>query len=346
MTERRLRTLEERPLNAEIPLEELAEPGQGTLHYVRNHFDVPELDPAAWRLAVDGAVERPLSLDLDEVTGLPSRTLTVTLECAGNGRVFMSPTPEGTPWGHGAVSTAEFTGTPLRAVLERASLDTAAEEILFVGADRGEPEGEEGPVPFARSLPRATAVGSDVLLAWAMDGEPLPPVHGRPLRLVVPGWYAMASVKWLVRISALTEPFRGPFQARDYVYRGEEGTPDGTPVTTARVRALVGTPKEGEEVGRGGCTVRGAAWSGHGDVVRVEVSDDGGRTWHEAELGEPSSPHAAVSWRYQWRPSREGAHELLARATDSAGHTQPLEPRWNEGGYGNNSVQRVRVRVR
>lgn len=339
-----LRVLEESPFNAEVSLRQLVEPRPGGAFYVRNHFEVPDLDPRSWRVAVDGAVEEETSLGLEQLEALPRRSLAVTLECAGNGRTGMDPVPSGTPWNLGAVSTARFTGTPLRALLERVGLEPGAREVLFVGADAGEVAGGRTEA-FARSLPRDEALEGDALLAWEMNGRPLPPDHGRPLRLVVPGWYGMASVKWLTRIRALTEPFEGWYQTERYVYRGEGGTPDGTPVTRMRVRALVATPRDGAEVEGPDVPVRGAAWSGHGDVVGVEVSDDGGESWEPAELGEPVSRHAAVPWRYRWRPETGGRHTLMARAADAAGHSQPLEPRWNENGYGNNAVQRVNVRV-
>lgn len=342
---RDLEVLEARPLNAETPLAALGEPTPGGPHYVRNHFDVPDLDPASWRLAVGGAVGREITLTLDDLKELPHRSITATLECAGNGRTLMSPPPSGTPWTLGAVGTATWTGAPVAALLERVGPDADVTDILFVGADEGEvaPGRTEA---YARSLPRAAATDDGPLLAWAMNGRPLPPEHGRPLRLVVPGWYGMASVKWLVRVAALTEPFEGFYQAEDYVYRGEEGTPDGTPVTRARVRALIASPRRGERLAGGEILVRGSAWSGHGQVTRVEVSEDAGRTWDDAELGEAASPHAAVPWRYRWRPDGTGRFTLVARATDDAGHTQPLEPRWNDGGYGNNSVHQITVEVR
>ncbi|HSR41843.1 MAG TPA: sulfite oxidase, partial [Longimicrobiales bacterium] len=283
---------------------------------------------------------------LEELRDRPTRTIEATLECAGNGRRLMSPTPGGTPWALGAVSTASFTGTPLAGLLEEAGLRDEAVEVVTAGADAGElPGGERG--PYARSLPLDVARDPDVLVAWAMDGEPLRTEHGAPLRLVVPGWYAMASVKWLVRVEAVTEPFVGPYQALRYVYVGERGTPHRLPVTRMRVRSLVARPADGEVLGLGEqVRVAGSAWSGGRRVVRVEVSTDGGRSWRDADLGEPPGPHAAVPWRLDWTPGEEGRHELVARATDDAGDRQPLAQRWNRYGYGNNVVHRVGVTVR
>lgn len=333
------------PLNREAPLDALAAALTPTpSFYRRSHFPVPRADADAWRLRVGGEVARPLSLTLAELRALPRRTLAVTLECAGNGRSLMRPVPPGTPWGLAAVSTAEFTGVPLRDVLERAGPGPAAAEVLFEGADRGSvgPGREES---YARSLPLAVALDGGALLAWEMNGEPLPAEHGFPLRLVVPGWYGMASVKWLATVRVLAEPFRGHFQAEHYVYLGEAGTPDGTPVTRARVRSLIASPEDGAAVPPGPVEVRGLAWSGAAPVARVEVSADDGATWAAAELGTPPSPHAAAPWRLVWHPPRRGEFALLARAVDAAGNAQPLAPMVNALGYGNNCVQRVAITV-
>lgn len=339
-------TVEESPYNAEIELGSLADPcDRAAAFYVRSHFDVPSLAEDAFRLTVGGALERTLELSLDELRGRPVRTLAVTLECAGNGRRLMRPTPGGTPWSLGAVSTASFTGTPLAGLLADAGVREEAVELVTAGADAGElPGGEFG--PYARSLPLEVVRDPDTLLAWAMDGEPLRPEHGAPLRLVVPGWYAMASVKWLDRLEAVTEPFLGPYQALRYVYVGEEGTPHRLPVTRMRVRSLIARPAAGSSLAVGEeVALAGSAWSGRRRVVRVEVSTDGGRSWEDAELGEPAGPHAAAPWRFRWTPRRAGAAELVVRATDDAGERQPLEPRWNRYGYGNNVVHRVGVDV-
>lgn len=269
----------------------------------------------------------------------------MTLECAGNGRRRMSPRPSGTPWLYGGVSSVRFTGTSLRHVLDRVGLEDGVEEIGFVGADQGE-VGSGETVPFARSLPLAKALESEVLLAWRMNGRPLPHEHGAPLRVVVPGWYAMASVKWLRRIEALREPFEGWFQSDRYVYREEDGTPDGTPVREIRVRSLVTSPREGEVLERAPLEITGAAWSDGTPVARVRVSTDGGESWKDASLEEGASRWAPTRWRLRWRPDAEGDYELVSRAEDAAREAQPLVSRWNRLGYGNNVAHRVRVTVR
>lgn len=338
--------LEEEPLNAETPLVALS--GQTTptdLCYVRTHFGVPVLDRDSHRVAVGGAVSDPVDLTVDDLRQLPERSVTMTLECAGNGRRRMSPRPSGTPWLYGGVSSVRFTGTPLRHVLDRVGLEDGVEEIGFVGADEGQ-VGSGETVPFARSLPLDTALEPEVLLAWRMNGRPLPPEHGAPLRVVVPGWYAMASVKWLRRIEALREPFEGWFQSDRYVYRGEDGTPDETPVREIRVRSLVTSPPEGEVLGRGTLEVTGFAWSDGTPVARVQVSVDGGDSWEDASLEEGASRWAPTRWRLSWRPPAAGDYELVSRAVDAEGEAQPLTSRWNRLGYGNNAAQRVRVSVR
>ena len=314
------------------------------LHYLLIHYDIPVVDPAAWRLRVDGRVARELSLSLDELRSRPAVTLAVTLECAGNGRAALSPRPLSQPWLLEAVGTAEWTGTPLRGLLEDAGVDEDAVDVVFRALDRGVEGGEEQ--QFERSLPLTEALREDVLLAYAMNGRPLPPQHGFPLRLVVPGWYGMTSVKWLERITVLDRPFEGYQQARGYRLR-QTPDEDGEPVSWMLPRALMVPPGIPDFATRerivepGACAVRGRAWSGLGSVERVEVSADGGASWSDARLGRQPSRWAWRSWEWDWEPRDPGRYELCCRAADSAGNEQPLEAPWNLGGYANNEVQRV-----
>jgi DMSO/TMAO reductase YedYZ molybdopterin-dependent catalytic subunit len=258
------------------------------------------------------------------------------MECAGNSRLHLRPLPAGEPWSNGAVSTSRWMGYPLRLLLESAELDAHAVEILVEGADSGV-SSHGTATGFGRSLPIAEAMRDDVLLAFELNGEPLDPAHGAPLRLIVPGWYGMASVKWVTRISALTRPFEGYFQTQRYVYE-ERGKPT-IPVTRMRVKSLITSPADGGSFERGVIEIAGWAWSGNGRIVRVEVAVDGGGGWCDAELHDSSSDHAWVPWSLQWVADQPGRHVLRSRATDSAGNSQPDVISWNRLGYGNNAVR-------
>jgi sulfane dehydrogenase subunit SoxC len=319
------------------------------MHYVLVHFDIPDVDAASFELAIDGRVRTPATLTLEDLRARPAVSIPVMMECAGSGRAHLAPRPVSAPWHDEAIGCAEWTGTPLRGVLEEVGLLDDAVEMLFTGFDRGVDQGVEQ--DYQRSLPVEEAMHEDVLLAYAMNGQPLPAPHGFPLRLVVPDWYGMASVKWLRSITAIAEPFEGVQQTQLYRYRGSEDDP-GTPVTRKKPRALMAPPGIPEFLSRarllrpGPTVVEGRAWSGADAVSRVEFSADGGRTWGDASLGEPNGKHGWRPWSYEW-DAAPGDHELCARATDAAGNLQPLDSGevWNHGGYGVNAVQRVAVRV-
>ena len=318
------------------------------LHYLLVHYDIPDVDGAAWRLEIDGLVERPLSLSLDELRLRPSVDVAVTMECAGNGRAHVEPHVVSQPWLLEAVGTARWRGVPVGDLLEEAGLRGEAVEALFTGLDRGV-EGEEEQA-YERSLPLDALVDGDALLAYEMNGVPLPPQHGFPLRLVVPGWYGMTSVKWLSQITLLAEPFDGYQMRHSYRVRHDEDEP-GEPVTTIAPRSLMVPPGIPEFLTRsrvveaGRCEIGGRAWSGEAEIAGVEVSTDGGETWAAAELDEPTLGRWAWrSWRFGWN-AQPGEHELCCRARDAAGNEQPLVPPWNLGGYVNNAVQRVSVTV-
>lgn len=312
--------------------------------FVRTHFEVPAIEERDHRLRVEGAVRRPLDLALADLRRWRSHRVEVTLECAGNGRSLITPPPAGTPWGLGAIGNAVFEGVALGDVLEDAGLGGGALEVLASGADAGK-VASGTPVPFERSLPLAVALEPGVLLAREMNGAPLRPEHGHPLRLVVPGWYGVASVKWLSRLAVLTEPFAGWFQRSAYVYDGEPGLPDGTPVGPMRVRSLLTSPEDGAVIPAGPVGVRGAAWSGAGAIVAVELSADEGASWTAMELASTPPTGLRQLWHGRWTPPGRGRYTLLTRATDASGAVQPLQASWNRLGYGNNAVQRVRVTV-
>jgi DMSO/TMAO reductase YedYZ molybdopterin-dependent catalytic subunit len=316
------------------------------LHYLLIHYDIPDVDLAAFELTVDGHVERPLTLSLDDLRARQSTELEVTMECAGNGRSLLpDPRPVSQPWLAEALGTAAWAGTPLAPLLAEAAPKPGAIEVVFTGLDRGVEGGEEQ--AYARSLTLDQATQPDVLLAYGMNGWPLLPQHGFPLRLVVPGWYGMTSVKWLTRITVVDRPFEGYQQAHAYHFRRGEDDP-GTPVTRILPRALMippgiaGFPERTRTLEAGPTIVEGRAWSGLGEIDRVEFAVDD--EWREAELQPAAGRWAWRYWYAEW-DATPGEHVLSCRARDTAGNTQPDEADWNIGGYANNGVQRVPVTV-
>jgi DMSO/TMAO reductase YedYZ molybdopterin-dependent catalytic subunit len=333
--------------NRGMPLEALRYDMTPTgLHYLLIHFDIPAIDADAWRLRIGGAAANPLALSLDDVRALPRQTIPVTLECAGNGRARLTPRPVSQPWLNEAISTAAWTGTPLWPLMERAGLPVDAVELVFTGADRGiQGEIEQD---YARSLTLEEARRPEVMLVYEMNGRPLEPQHGFPVRLIVPGWYGMTSVKWLRSIEAVTQPFEGYQQTPAYHYTA--GADDrGEAVSRIRPRALmvpVGIPdffSRHRVVDAGRVEIFGRAWSGGGSIDRVEFSVNG--VWADAALGNPIGDFAWRPWSFTWYAER-GEHVLSCRATDSTGAVQPTEQPWNYQGVGNNLAQLVSVTVR
>jgi len=336
--------------NHGMPLEALRHPITPLgLHYTLIHYDIPVVDPSAWRLELAGRLERSLSLSIDELRERPAVTLPVTIECAGNGRARLAPRPLSQPWLVEAVGTAEWTGTPLAPLLEEAGLLDDAVEILFTGLDRGVEGGVEQ--NYERSLSVPEACEPQVLLAYQMNGAPLPPQHGFPLRLVVPGWYGMTHVKWVCRIAALAEPFEGYQQAVGYRIYGPGGAP-GVQVTRMLPRSLMAPPGIPDFLTRqrflepGPCLLAGRAWSGWAPIESVEVSTDGGLTWAPADLDEEVADTAWRGWSHEWDAREPGAYELCSRAVDASGNRQPTAGAWNLKGYANNAVERIPVTVR
>lgn len=317
------------------------------MHYLLIHFDIPEVDPNAWNLRIGGLVGNPVTLSLGDIKALPSRTEVVTMECAGNGRALFTPRSASQPWLLEAIGTAEWTGTPLKGVLEAAGLKETAVEILFTGSDQGV-QGEEVQY-YQRSLTIEEATRDEVLLVYEMNGRALEPQHGYPLRLVVPGWYGMTSVKWLESIEAVGEPFNGYQMHGSYRYAQTADEP-GEPVDLIRVRALMVPPGIPDFLTRtrlldsGPVTLTGRAWAGRLGISRVETSTDGGASWSDAQLGVQPPRFAWRGWTAQWNAAA-GRYTLMVRATDTDGNRQPVEPEWNIQGMGNNMVQSVDVIV-
>jgi DMSO/TMAO reductase YedYZ molybdopterin-dependent catalytic subunit len=342
----RLVLITREPFNAELPLQRQAGVITPTsLFYVRSHFAVPNLTQDSWRLRVGGAVEHALELTFDALRSLSSKSITVTTECAGNGRSNFSPNAEGEPWQHGAVSTAEWTGVPLRDVLALAQPRASAVEALIRGADSGHVGAAGKTLTYERSLTLAQATHADVLLAYAMNGDDLPPEHGYPVRLIVPGWYGMASVKWVASIDLIEQPFTGFYQQDRYIMahpeRGETAT---TPLQAMAVRALVTYPTNGSTVTAGTQTIRGVAWSGAAPVAGVDLSLDGGASWLVATIVSDGGPYAWRRWEYRWN-AQPGIATIHVRAKDEAGRVQPVEADWNRLGYCNNAIVPQKVTV-
>ena len=339
------------PLNCETPAPLLGTDVTPTDRFFRrNHFPIPELDAATWQLEIHGLVRRPLTLGLDELNQFGSESIEAVLECAGNGRTQFSPLPEGERWGLGAVSSARWTGVRLADVLECAGILPSAREVIFRGADRGTVQELPETIAFERSLRVDEAMQAGALLATGMNGQPLPARHGYPVRLVVPGRYAVASVKWLTEIVVTDQKFEGFFQANHYVYEWQrDGASVREPVGVPRVRAMITSPAAGDELARGTIfTVRGLAWSGAAPVTRVEVSRDGG-AWRDARLAGTPGRHGWQQWELpDAQAGASAATTIRARATDQAGRTQSESepPEWNRLGYGGNFIHEVTVRLR
>ena len=342
---------EEQPFNAESSLSALGEGVTPTdAFYVRGHGDVPEVDPDSWRLRVHGAVERELELSLSTLReAFQEHTVTATLQCAGNrraGLIAVRDIPGEAPWGPGATGTATWTGIALADVIALAGPSPEAAHVGFAGSDvstEAEPSQQ-----FGGSVPLEKATRPEVLLAWAMNGEPLPPVHGAPVRVVVPGYIGARSVKWLEEIELRSTPWPGYFQ--DVVYRllPEDGTPGsgvGIPLGLVALNSDVVAPAPGETVPAGPLDVQGYAFAGgERHVARVDVSLDGGTTWSAADLLDDLGTWA---WRH-WRITLDlapGEHEIVVRAWDSSAATQPESDAalWNPKGYVNNARPHLRI---
>lgn len=317
--------------------------------YVRSHFYTPPIDEHTWTLQVDGDVAAPLTLTLDAIRKMPPRTMAVTLECAGNGRGNVDPPVAGVQWRKGAVGNARWTGVPLVDVLKKAGMKSSAKFIWLDGADTG-----LGRAPdFIRSVPIDKVLHGGVLLAYDMNGEPLPLAHGFPLRVIVPGWEGAYSVKWATHITASDHDHPGPFVSASYRIPRRPVPPgavvnaaDTVPIRGLVVKSIITSPADGAALMPGqATTISGFAWSGEYAVRTVEVSIDGGRSWAQARLGADRAPYAWRQFTLPWRPDEPGSRVLLSCATDVRGRRQPLEADWNPGGYLFNAVDRVRVNV-
>jgi len=342
----------ESPLNLEMPfstLDSFITPTES--FYVRTHFPIPAIDGDEWWLRLEGEVEKPFAINYEQLLKLKSVTIPVTLECAGNSRNFLEPKVIGIQWHLGAVGTAEWTGVPLSILLDRAGVKPNACEVILEGADGGileDPKSPPGELHFVRSIPMEKA-RADVLLAYKMNGVELPPQNGFPVRAIVPGWYAVASVKWLQRIIVTDQAFTGYYQTVDYSYwKRQAEVAELTPVAELQVKSEIARPAHGGTVpANSNVRVHGAAWTSDAEITKVELSTDGGATWSDANLLGESKPNAWRLWEFNWQtPGAPGKQTLIARATDSLGRTQPVLRDTDRGAYIINHLLPITVEVR
>ena len=346
-----LTALSTRPPDYETPvalLDSLITPNDR--FYVRCHMPVPATTAeAGWTLAIDGAVGAPLSLSVAELKQLPQTSVTVTLECAGNGRSFFDPPVAGIQWKKGAVGTAKWTGVRVADVLRKAGMTPGATHLWVSGADR--PLGTQP--PFVRQVPLPKAIHADTIIAWAMNDQPIPPAHGAPLRLVVPGWEGAYAIKWLNKITVATKEHDGFWVATGYRYPTKRVAPgaavdakDTAPLTGLVVKSLITAPLDGAVVARGRVTIAGFAWAGETDIATVDISTDSGATWQPARLVGSAVKYAWRRFEFAFDATRQETHTILSRATDARGEVQPIVPQWNPSGYLWNAPDQIRIEVK
>ena len=337
-----------RPVDFETPVELLDSfitPNEA--FYVRGHMTAPAVDAQTWQLQLDGEVKTPRTLSVADVRALPAVSVTATLECAGNGRAFFDPPVAGIQWRKGAVGTSRFTGARLRDVMA-AGGPVAATHVWMAGADR--PLGTQP--PFVRQVPWAKAIDADTIVAYEMDGQPLPLLHGAPLRVIVPGWEGAYSVKWLQRLTVASKESDSFWVASAYRYPTRRVLPgaavaagDQAPLTGLAVKSLITRPLDGAALAPGPVRIAGYAWAGESRITRVEVSTDGGASWAGARLTGPVHKFAWRRFEFDAVLKQSEVHTILSRATDDRGATQPVVPRWNPSGYLWNAPDRIDVIV-
>ncbi|MEC4890280.1 MAG: sulfite oxidase [Nitrospira sp.] len=342
-----------RPYDAETPVREFTSFLTPTHRFfVRSHFGPPApelIAEANWRLRVGGLIEQPLVLTLKELTQFERVTITAVVQCSGNGRAFHRPKVPGVQWERGAVGNAQWTGVRLRDVLAKAGLRHQAKHVQLQGADR--PVVAAVPL-FIRSIPLEKALHPDTLLAYEMNGRPLPLLHGAPLRVITPGWMADSCIKWLTDITVQADEAKGYYMQTAYrvpvtAIQPNSGLPGTSmvPVEAMVVKSLIASPPEGTQVGQGPVTVQGVAWSGETPVAAVELSFDEGQTWEQARLVGEDEPYAWRQWQFLWKPKGPGSVTILSRATDAGGEVQPHTSPWNPSGFLWNGWDRVTVTV-
>jgi DMSO/TMAO reductase YedYZ molybdopterin-dependent catalytic subunit len=345
MESKTMRIMSEKPLNAETPVESLRSwITANSVFFDRNQGEIPgeKISLEDWRLRVEGDVEAPLTLTIDEICRMPKAVVANTLECSGNSRSLLEEKAKGNPWTVGGVGNAVWGGVWLRDVLAQAGIRTGARHVAFEGFDS--PLGS-AKIQFIRSIPLDKAVSS-TLLAYEMNGEPLPLKHGYPMRSLALGWTGANCIKWLRKITVLAQPYSGFYMDKVYrVFQKGQDPGTGTVVTGLKLKSIITQPVDGQQIASGTVTVLGAAYGGEAEVQTVEVSTDNGKTWSPADFIGPRDTYAWRLWQYLWQAGEKGKWTLMARATDNRGNKQPLQATWNVLGYGNNGVREHAVNV-
>jgi len=315
--------------------------------YRRNHFPYPDLSNEAFYIPIIGEVERPMTFPYNYLKTLPSKEITMVLECSGNKRDYFRPKTYGEQWRDGAIGQGVWKGVSLKDLLNITGIKNTAKEVVFKGYDNGQRTDMNGVFYYLRSLPIDIALHPDTIIAYELNGETIPYGHGYPLRLIVPHWYGMASVKWLKEISVIDHKFEGPFQTVDYVYYPyKKDNSDARPVTNIKVDSIIQQPINYSILDTGVHQICGLAWTGHGVIKEVEISFDNGVTWHKTEqYQDRRQPYSWTSWKYIWEAKEKGEYKIMSRAKDSEGNIQPLEGEWNRKGYGYNAAYSISVKV-
>jgi sulfite oxidase len=342
-----LRTRSLVPENQESPIEFMNTPSTPEDYfYKRNHFPYPEIQKNAFELSIEGEVHRPMVFSLQDLLSLPSKEIAMVMECAGNKRAFFEPKVFGEQWEMGAMSQGVWKGVPLAELLKYTGVTFRVREVVFEGHDYGYRIDLNGEYRFARSLPIDKAIHPDTIIAYEYNGKPIPFKHGYPIRLIVPQWYGMASVKWLRKITLIANTFNGPFQAIDYMYYPKDNDIGKTPVTRINVNSTILQPHDLAQLDTGIHTVFGIAWTGMGTISEVEISLDQGGTWEKTQLYQDlNSMYGWTYWSYKWYAEKKGEYVLMARAKDTYGRMQPSNAFWNRKGYGFNAISSVRVKI-
>jgi DMSO/TMAO reductase YedYZ molybdopterin-dependent catalytic subunit len=343
--DKKMRVMTEKPLNAETPTEHLRSwITSNAVFFDRNQGQFMEspVPLPQWKLSVEGEVKTPLTFGIEEILAMPKTIVSNTMECSGNGRSLLNEKASGNPWTIGGVGNAVWGGIWLKRILEKAGITDKTRHVAFEGMDK--PLGSSK-IKFIRSIPIEKAM-TTTLLAYEMNGDPLPLKHGYPLRAVALGWAGANCVKWLSKITVMDRPYEGFFMDKVYrVFQKGKDPKSGEVVTRLHVKSIITQPLNGETLPVGPVTILGAAYAGEADIQQVDISVDGGKSWHPVEFIGPHEPFAWRQWQYIWEAGRQGEHRIMARATDSDGRVQPMEAAWNVLGYGNNGTKEHAVTV-